>query len=180
MSLSDFKIDEYISSETELDLIELDRIIKNINKDAAAKSRLSQKLTDIGTEISSLDLKKDKEELDRKKEERNFILDLYTNHEKIEEDLNLKRNFLQEKVRIAKLSSIESIAFDNDLIVDLLIRSTKSGRVYFKPGSNHITFELYNEELGKVIFKSSISLEKALLFIENNNFKLEDYAPTLR
>lgn len=180
VSLADFKIDEYISSETELDLIELDRIIKNLNKDAEAKSKLSQKLTDIGTEISSLDLKKDKEELDRKKEERNFILNLYTNHEKIEDDLNSKRNFLQEKVRVAKLSSIESIAFDNDLIVDLLIKCTKSGRVYFKPGSNHIVFELYNEELGKVIFKSSISLEKALLFIENNNFKLEDYAPTLR
>ena len=38
----------------------------------------------------------------------------------------------------------------------LIITAVRQGRVYFKPSTNHMLIELYNDELGKTIFKVSI------------------------
>lgn len=174
VSLADFKIEEYISESHEKDLIELNLIIKEINSYSEAKAQIRGKLEKLNSDILALDQIKDRKELQNKKIERDSLIRLLSTQEELEEELNAKRNILQERVRVAKQNSIENIAFDNDLIIDLLIRCTKEGRVYFKNGTNQIIFELYSDDLGRVLFKASINLEKMILFIEDNNFKLDD------
>lgn len=175
ISLADFKIEEYISPENQDDLLELKRIIKLINGYGDAKSLIAHQIEEIHLQIDDLDQIKSKTELQRKKKERESLVDEYRTHENMEDELGRKRNILQEKIRQAKQSSIESIAFDNDLIIELLIQCIAKGRVYFAESKDKLIFELYNDELGKVIFKTTISLEKLLLFVENNNYKLNSF-----
>lgn len=181
ISLADFKIEEYVSTETQHDLLELRKIIKLINGYGDSKSKTGKRLEEIRVEIAELDQVKDKKELKAKKEEREALVKQYRTEEDLEDELGYTRNILQERVRQAKQSSIESIAFDNDLIINLLLECISKGRVYFEPNSNRIAFELYNDDLGKVIFKTTINLEKAIIFVENNNYRISGYSsPSMR
>ena len=179
-SLTDFNIDEYLSSKTEAELTELNSIIKQINKSLEEKSTISNVLENLSNIISNLDQIKDKEELKKIKQERKSLLSSFSSHETLEEELGQKRNILQDSIRIAKQTSIESIAFDNDLIIKLLLECVKYGRVYFKLGTNQIVFEKYNDEIGKVVFKATINIEKLIVFIENFNYRIEDFGIPLR
>lgn len=174
VSLADFKIDDYISESHKENLITLNSLIKDINSHNNVKQQIYNRIEKVNSEIATLDQLKEKEELSRKKSERESLIKLLSSQEALEEELNTKRNILQEKVRIAKQNSIENIAFDNDLIIKLLIKCTKEGRVYFKKGTNQIIFELYGNDIGRVLFKASINIEKMILFIENNNYKIDD------
>lgn len=179
-SLTNFSIDEYLNPQTEQELVELNRIIKKINKCLTEKSSLAQELENLTLAIDKLDQVKDKEELKKIKKERTKLLEAFSTKEEIETELSRKRNILQDSIRVAKQTSVESIAFDNELIIDLLLEAIKRGRVYFKLGSNQIVFETYNEELGKVVFKSSINLEKLIVFIENINYRVEEFSVPVR
>ena len=179
-SLTDFNIEEYLNSQTENDLVELNRVIKKINKCLDEKSSVIKDLDSLTLAIAKLDQVKDKEELKRAKKERQSLLEAFSTQEDLEEELGRKRNILQDSIRIAKQTSVESIAFDNELIINLLLDCIKRGRVYFKLGTNQVVFEAYNEELGKVVFKANINLEKMLLFIENFNYRIEDFGLPLR
>ena len=102
------------------------------------------------------------------------LVEMLKLQEAIEMACGQKRNQLQDKIRLAQQTSIEDLAFDNDLIIALIIEAVKRGRVYFKPGTNHLVIELYNDELGKTIFKVSISTANLITFMENFNFGLEE------
>lgn len=181
VSLADFKIEEYVSVETQQDLLELRKIIKLINGYGDSKAETAKKLEELRAEIAELDQIKDKKVLASKKAKRESLIQKYRTEEDLEDELGYTRNILQERVRQANLSSIESIAFDNDLIMELILNCISKGRIYFEHHSNRIVFELYNDTLGKVIFKTSINLEKAILFVEDNNYKIDGYStPTLR
>ena len=179
-SLTDFNIEEYLHPQTEQELLELNKVIKKINKCLTDKSSIAKDLESLTLAIDKLDQVKDKEEIKRVKQERQRLLTAFCTQEELEEELGRKRNILQDSIRVAKQTSVESIAFDNELIVDLLLNCVKSGRVYFKLGSNQIVFESYNEELGKVVFKATINLEKLIVFIENFNYRIEDFGMPLR
>ena len=112
--------------------------------------------------------------ISKKKVENASLTEMLKLQEAIEVACSQKRNQLQDQIRIAQQNSIEDLAFDNDLIIFLIIEAVKRGRVYFRPGTNHLIIELYNEELGKTIFKVSISTANLITFIENFNFGLEE------
>lgn len=179
-SFTDFSIEEYLNPQTEKELVELNKVIRSINKSLEQKSSISKDLESLTLAIAKLDIVKDKEELAKLKKEREALLEMFTSHEDTEEQLSTKRNNLQDSIRIAKQTSVESIAFDNKLIINLLLDCISKGRVYFKLGSKQIIFETYNEELGKVVFKSTINLEKLIVFIENFNYRIEDFGMSLR
>lgn len=179
-SLTDFNIDEYLNPQTEHELVELNRVIKKINKCIAEKASIADSLEQTTLAIDKLDQVKDADELKEVKHERTKLLEAYATKEDIETELGRKRNILQDSIRIAKQTSVESIAFDNELIINLLLESIEKGRVYFKLGSNQIVFENYNEEIGKVTFKATINLEKLIVFIENINYRAEEYSVPLR
>lgn len=174
ISFMNFKIDEYVSPEQQRDLLELNQIIKRINSFDGTKKSIGDELISIDKEIDKLDLVKDKAELKIQKTKRIAILKRYNEQEQLEDELSSRRNLLQERIRIAKQSSIETIAFDNDLIMQLLHDCVNYGRVYFKQGTNQLVCELYNDDLGKTVFKATINVEKLIIFIENFNYKLEE------
>ena len=96
-------------------------------------------------------------------------------------NLSSERNNLMATNRDKNDSSIEEIAFDNDRIMTLIERAVREGRIYLNPyNKNRLTIELHNDEIGKTIFRASISLEQLLQFIENNNFDLDNYQLALR
>ncbi len=180
ISLTDFSIDEYLTPKTEKELIELNHVIRQINRSLEEKYLISKDIERIIAAIGKVDQVTASGELKMLTSEHTSLVEAFSRHEEREEELGKKRNMLQDSIRLSKQSSVESIAFDNDLILSMLLECTKRGRVYFKLGSNQVVFEAYNEELGKVIFKSTINLDKLITFIENLNYHVEDFSTTLK
>ncbi len=177
ISLSDFKISEYRSPKAQADMLELLTLIKRVNSYHENQAKIRKEILEMDSVISSLDLLQDKELIESKQEDYRSLTELLELQEKLEAEYNDKRNQLQEIIRLEQQESIETIAFDNDVIFNLLMNAVTSGRVYFKQGTNIIIFEVYNDELGKTVFKASINLEKLLTFIENLNYSLEEIIP---
>ena len=174
VSLQDFRIEEYLSLETQDNIKALDDIIKRVNSSRISQAQIKQDLADTHDEVRSLDQVEDETTISKKKVENSSLTEMLKLQEAIEAACGQKRNQLQDKIRVAQQNSIEDLAFDNDLIISLIIEAVKRGRVYFKPGTNHLIIELYNDELGKTIFKVSISTANLITFIENFNFGLEE------
>ena len=174
VSLQDFKIEEYISLETQADIKALDDIIKRVNSSRISQAHIRQNLVETHDIVRPLDQVEDEAIISEKKIENSSLTEMLKLQETIEVACGQKRNQLQDKIRFAQQNSIEELAFDNDLIMALIIESVKKGRVCFKPGTNHLIVELYNDELGKTIFKVSINTANLITFIENFNFGLEE------
>lgn len=174
VSLQDFKIEEYMSLETQDNIKALDDIIKRVNSSRISQAHIRQDLAETHDYVRPLDQVEDEDIISEKKVENASLTEMLKLQEAIELACGQKRNQLQDKIRLAQQNSIEDLAFDNDLIIALIIEAVKRGRVYFKPGTNHLIVELYNDELGKTIFKVSISTANLITFMENFNFGLEE------
>ena len=174
VSLQDFRIEEYVSLETQDNLKSLEDIIKRVNSSRVSQASIKQNLANTHDEVRPLDQVEEETIISKKKVENASLTEMLKLQEAIEVACSQKRNQLQDQIRIAQQNSIEDLAFDNDLIIFLIIEAVKRGRVYFRPGTNHLIIELYNEELGKTIFKVSISTANLITFIENFNFGLEE------
>lgn len=174
VSLQDFKIEEYISSETQDNIKALDDIIKRVNSSRISQAYIRQDLAETHDYVRPLDQVEDESIISEKKVENSSLTEMLKLQEAIEFACGQKRNQLQDKIRLAQQNSIEDLAFDNDLIIALIIEAVKRGRIYFKTGTNHLIIELYNDELGKTIFKVSISTTNLITFMENFNFGLEE------
>lgn len=174
VSLQDFKIEEYISLETQENIKALEDIIKRVNSSRVSQAHIRQDLVETHDYVRPLDQVEDEALISEKKVENTALTEMLKLQEAIEIACGQKRNQLQDKIRLAQQNSVEDLAFDNDLIIALIIEAVKRGRVYFKPGTNHMIIELYNDELGKTIFKVSINTSNLITFIENFNFGLEE------
>lgn len=178
VSISEFKIETYLSKNLQENLILLNHLIKQINKDDATRALTSQQVQSILEEISQLDAKSD--EIRSKKSLYYRLLNDYNLMEKTAETHNEQRRVLQNAIQEEQKNSVESIAFDNEKIMELITACTESGRIYFKQGTNQLVAELYNDELGKTIFRTSINLAKLITFIENLNYSIEELSVPLR
>lgn len=174
VSLQDFKIEEYISLETQENIKDLDDIIKRVNNSRISQAHIRQDIVETHDIVRPLDQIEDKAIIAEKKVENISLTEMLKLQEAIEQACGVKRNQLQDKIRLAQQNSIEDLAFDNDLIISLIITAVRQGRVYFKPSTNHMLIELYNDELGKTIFRVSISTTNLITFIENFNYGLEE------
>ena len=174
VSLQDFKLEEYVSLETQENIKDLEDIIKRINSSRLSQAHIRQDLASAHDVVRPLDQVEDEKQISEKRVENTALTEMLKLQEAIEQACGAKRNQLQDKIRLAQQNSIEDLAFDNDLIIALIIESVKRGRIYFKPGSNNMTIELYNDELGKTVFKVSISMANLITFMENFNFGLEE------
>lgn len=174
VSLQDFRIEEYLSLETQDNIKALDDIIKRVNSSRLSQAHIRQDLIETHDIVRPLDQIEDESIISKKKVENSSLTEMLKLQEAIEIACGQKRNQLQDKIRLAQQNSIEELAFDNDLIISLIIEAVKKGRVYFKPSTNHMIIELYNDELGKTVFKVSISTTNLIKFIENFNYGLEE------
>ena len=177
ISMTDFKIKNYMSENLQENLALLSPIIKKINKINSDKIELGKRINDLVPTIADIN---DADEVAFKKAEYNLLLEEFNKQELLEEKYQEHRREIQEIIRVEQKNSIESIAFDNEKILSLIVKSVESGRVYIEPGSSSITIEAYNEQLGKTNFKATINIDKLLTFIENLNYSLEEASYSLR
>ncbi len=177
ISLTSFKIDTYMDEDFQDNINRLHELVKLINTETEKKEMIDetiniilanlddvseQKLTELEAEYSAYLSERQISEitLEKLKKERNKLMS--ENHEKRE-------------------SQIEELAFDNDQIIYLILKSIQQGRVYINAyNKNRLTIELHNDEIGKTTFQASISLDNLLLFIENNNYGIDTYTLPLR
>ena len=65
--------------------------------------------------------------------------------------------------------------------MSLIMEAITDGRIYINPyNKNRLTIEIHNDDIGKTTFQTTISLEKLLEFIENNNYGFDTYSVRLR
>ena len=166
-----------MSENLQENLALLSPIIKKINKINSDKIELGKRINDLVPTIADIN---DADEVAFKKAEYNLLLEEFNKQELLEEKYQEHRREIQEIIRVEQKNSIESIAFDNEKILSLIVKSVESGRVYIEPGSSSITIEAYNEQLGKTNFKATINIDKLLTFIENLNYSLEEASYSLR
>ena len=177
ISLSSFKIDSYMDDEFQKNLVRLHEIVKEINDYTQKKELVDSSIEAV---LASLDDTYG-EELTKLEEDYSFLLNDRNKYDMTIQNLSSERNCLMATNRDKNDNSIEEIAFDNDRIMTLIERAVREGRVYLNPyNKNRLTIELHNDEIGKTIFRASISLEQLLQFVENNNFDLDDYQLALR
>lgn len=176
ISLTSFKIESYLSEKTQTNLIVLNKLIKTINTIGEEKILSAEKLNNLLFEM------KDSDEIAFKEKEIEYreLLVEYQEMELEEESQTKKRNILQKEIQIEQKDSIETIAFDNEKIIELLIKATKEGKIVFNFKTNKLLIELYNHTIGKVVFKTSIDIDSLISLIENINFNLEEVSNLLK
>lgn len=172
ISLIDFDISEYVSSELREHLVSLRKTIKEINRCLKQRGVIGKNADALLVRLSNLDQIKDKNEISDIKTNHLKLINAYHRLDDVYNVLSKERNSLQDLVKAEKENSTIDLAFDNDSILNLLIDVCRRGRIYVKPGTSKVVFEQFDRELGKVVFKASINLDDLILFMENVNFYL--------
>ena len=178
LSLSSFRIKEYASPQLQRHMREL-RTVINEQESEETKSKeeeLVELITTLLTEIKQIDVSKKSDLLAEKQEKYFETLKQYEELKlKIEPELQQKRNSLQNIINYEQSNSIEDLAFDYNTIMNLILGATKNGRIYINPyEKEELIIEIFNKELGIITFKTKISLNKLLDFINNNMFLYQE------
>lgn len=174
ISLSDFHLLGYASPSLQANLAKLNEMIKVINKEREIKIDAKDKATEELAKLSAIsDTDVAKKEMRAKKYQK--ALEDYQAKEAIEDEHQAARNQLQALITEEQKTSLANIAFDNDKIMSLIIEAIKKGRVYANPKGRSLYIELYNDTLGKSVFKASITFDNLVEFITNLNLTLDDF-----
>ena len=171
ISLTDFKIDTYIPLKLQQSLEDKKTLVQALNRMKKDKFLLKSKIDKFGKRIEEIsvndpDLKNLKSAYSSLEEKYHLLEQEETRYQKT-------YNYLQETTREKQRESILDISFANNEIMSLIIEATQNGRVYIRK-DDQITFELYNNQLGKTSFKATISTRDFLTLIENINYSLKE------
>lgn len=174
VSLTNFKLKKYTSPKIEKNMVRLRKIISQINKNRN-DSVISEVINKRMNYINELrDLKKEDEISSQIEVLQNDIAE-YRREKEEENRLENERKMVQNIIAYEQEHSLEDIAFDNESIVSLIKKATKSGRIYLDEyKKSTIVIELYSKRLGIVTFKTEIPLENFIVLVENINYYLED------
>ncbi len=173
VSLTDFKISTYMPANLQEDLHSKKILIQAIN-------RLRNDLQDIQRQIGiqngvldtlSVDTSAKFEQTKKNIQE---LVAAYHNKEQELGNYQKTHNYLQERIRVKQKDSILDISFANNEIMNLLLEAALHGRISLSNNDNQITFELYNDQLGKTTFKATIKMEDFLTLVENINYSLQE------
>lgn len=151
ISLSNFKLKAYITPENQQASTAIEPLFKEkINA-------VTEEAIKIIEELKQLDITRDFDAITKKRAQ-------------YEQSINyLDQNKSGHKIE----NSIEDIAFDNDLIMSLIEQSIKNGRLYLN--KNELNIELYNDSIPEPIFKTTITINALMQFIEEMNVNLDEY-----
>ncbi len=174
ISLSDFFLSNYLSPTLQENLTKLTEIIKLINKEHVLKVDAKAKAATELEKLNTLNGEDNLEKLESRKKKYQKALTLYQEKEENEAQYQITRNQLQAIITEEQKTSLANIAFDNEKIMSLILEATKRGRIYLNQKGSTLYIELYNDKLGKNIFKTSIPLKQLLEFITNLNLILDD------
>lgn len=170
ISLSSFKIKKYIDEQSQKNMTNRRQIDREINANANKIDEANNKLIDLLQEIDDIDIIKDFPIINHKQNE----------YERLIKSITLMKQKNRELIKNKKtLNNIEDLAFDNDLIMELLSKATKEGNLYIL--DNSLIIELYNPQISEPVFKVAITLNKLNEFIDFTNLLLTSVGtPTMR
>lgn len=170
ISLSSFKIKNYIDEQSQKNMINRRQIDREINANNNELNAANNKLFELLQEIDDIDIIKDFPIINSKQSEyERLIKSIILMKEKNRELTDNKKS----------LSNIEDLAFDNDLIMELLAKATNEGNIYIL--DNNLIIELYNPQISEPVFKVVITINKLNEFISRTNTLLTSVGtPTMR
>ena len=172
LSISTFKLEKYLSKDLEDKLVQYNELISELNLLSENKEEMRSKLDELLSNMPNNDDENDYVNMSREYQEE---LQKYKEIEHLENEKTTIRNQLQALIDSEQENSLENIAFNNELIMSLILEATKNGRIYLDSKGTKLNIELYNDQLGKLVFKTSITMDNLLSFMENVNNTLADY-----
>lgn len=180
ISLSSFKIKNFMSSTQQQNLKKLIELIAEIDAEEEINNNVKLKIEKLWQEIRNAS-SEDNDLIIKKNEELQQIMAFYKKNLEINTIRKNKRKTLQQAVQQEQENDLNDIAFDNDLIMHMLLKCVQRGNVYINPlDNNKLIIELYNEDIGKTTFHAEISLEKLSAFTSVNNYFLETTSYTFK
>ena len=180
ISLSSFKIKNFMSSTQQQNLKKLTELIAEIDAEEEINNNVKLKIEKLWQEIRNAS-SEDNDLIIKKNEELQQIMAFYKKNLEINTIRKNKRKTLQQAVQQEQENDLNDIAFDNDLIMHMLLKCVQSGNVYINPlDNNKLIIELCNGDIGKTTFHAEISLEKLSAFTSVNNYFLETTSYTFK
>lgn len=163
ISLSDFKLKEYMNEETQLRKRDFHKSEEQVLSDKAALEEKQEEARNILGEISRLDVMRDFEIISRKRARYVQLLD----------EIQQLKNNVSSVDRKTPVGDISEIAFDNEKIMSLIHEAAKNGKIYVD--KDVLVIELFNKDITVPVFKAEIGIDKMLEFVETMNMTLEEY-----
>ncbi len=182
LSLSDFRLQTYMSKDMQENLIKLKDLIKIVNTKKEDTLIIKERINSILDDLvrSHHDLNSD--DYQQYQEAFSAALNEFNEQEAIELEYLTSRNQLQALINEDQKTAIAELAFDNEKIMSLINEATTKGRTYLSPSNKTLYIELYNDELGKCVFKVAISFSKLIDLVADINSHLESFgiSPNLK
>ena len=179
ISLSDFHLTNYLTNSLQDNLAKLNEMIKLINKERILKIEAKEKASDELAKLNDLIYDgSSQDKVDARSKKYQKALEEYQEQETTYDNHQVARNQLQALITEEQRTSLANIAFDNEKIMALIYKAIKVGRVYVNAKETSLYIELYNDTLGKNVFKARIALKDLVEFISNVNLTLDDIAHT--
>lgn len=169
ISFRDFKVKAYLDEQTEENKVFHRETNLLIEKEEDLLARITQEITQILRDIEQLDIIRDFDIINQKREKYNQLVSIYEEHEKKRKAFYNQNNAIGEAIE----TPIEDPTFDNGTIMSKITEATKKGRVYVN--GNHLVMELHNHSFSEPVFSASIAIDQLLEWIENINFGFEEY-----
>ena len=169
-----------MSSTQQQNLKKLTELIAEIDAEEEINNNVKLKIEKLWQEIRNAS-SEDNDLIIKKNEELQQIMAFYKKNLEINTIRKNKRKTLQQAVQQEQENDLNDIAFDNDLIMHMLLKCVQSGNVYINPlDNNKLIIELCNGDIGKTTFHAEISLEKLSAFTSVNNYFLETTSYTFK
>ena len=172
VSLSALKISTYIPANLQQSLEDRKTLVQAINRLKKEKADTKRQIDDYKVVLDTITITD--EQFKDIKARLTTLVEKYHIIEQEEARYQKTCTYLQETVRQEQKDSMLDISFANNEIIKLIIEAVKHGRVYLSNNGTQVTFESYNNQVGKTTFKATINIRDLLTLIENINYALKD------
>ena len=174
--LSKIRIKSFMTDDLQKDHLNLKRVVRDISSDKYNKDRDELAKQVISNVSLSNALRENNMEKDNETVYTNIksLVHQYVDNVKAEEKLCNKRNSLQNVIQYKQENSALDVAFDNDVVMDLILSALYSGKVYVD-NKDVIHIEKYNDETGMKIFEGVIPFRDFIYFVECSNEDLIEF-----
>ncbi len=168
--LSKIRIKEFMTDDLQNNHLDLKRTVRDINS-----SKYNEERERIAKQVrNNINLSNALRENGMDRENETAYANIksgvsqYVENVKEEEKLCDKRNTLLNVIQYKQENSALDIAFDNDVVMELLLSSLHGGKIYVD-SRDVIHIERYNDESGMKIFEGVIPFRDFMYFVECSN-----------
>lgn len=167
ISFHDFKIKSYLDEQTEEEKIFHRQNNLLMEDEENLLNRIAEEIKQILQDIEQLDIIRDFDLINQKREKYNQLVSIYEEHTK------KKQAYQEQNNNVTAKENIESTPQNNEALLSKLTEATQKGRVYVN--GNQLVIELHNNAFSEPVFLASITIDRLIEWIENVNFGFEEY-----